>query len=121
MARVLVVDDEPGMGETLRDILTDEGHEVTVAERGARAVELLRQDAELDVVLLDMRMPDMSGAEVFRQLRQLHPELKVVTMTGYSPDDLLAEVEAGGIYATLTKPMDIPRLLELIREAGASD
>lgn len=117
MTHVLIVDDEPGMGETLQDILGEEGHQVSVALRGREAVEILRETADVDLVLLDMKMPDMNGAEVYRALRELRPELKVVTVSGYSPEDWMDEVLKGGVWATLTKPVDIGRLLELVEQA----
>lgn len=118
MPHVLIVDDEPGMGETLQDILTDEGHQVSIALGGGQALDILARSPDIDLVLLDMRMPDMNGAQLLQELRRLCPDLPVVTMSGYSPEEWLDTVRQG-VWASLTKPVDIVQLLGLVERAGA--
>lgn len=120
MARILLVDDEPGMGETLRDILEDEGHEVSLALDGGEALRQVEEDPALDLVLLDMRLPDMGGVELLLSLRSRRPQLLAAAISGYEAEEWGEEPPPDGLLAWFTKPVDIPRLLELIREAVPS-
>jgi CheY-like chemotaxis protein len=80
--RVLVIDDEPRVTQAITRILCRE-HEVTVVDRASAALELLQSGARFDVILCDINMPGMSGAELFRELEQLIPEVaaRVVFLT----------------------------------------
>jgi len=91
-ARVLVVDDEPGIVAGLRVFLEDEGMRVGSAGSGEEAVDIARNDPGFDVVVMDMRLPGMNGDTTIRALHDLCPDLKFIIHTGsaeYSiPDDL---------------------------------
>jgi two-component system NtrC family sensor kinase len=82
-SRILVVDDESEVAELIRDMLESAGHEVAVAESGAVALELL-DTARFDAVVSDLRMPDMDGAELWREVGRLHPALahRMMFITG---------------------------------------
>jgi len=110
---ILVVDDEPGVRHTLRKFLTGVGYEVFEAANGIEAVEQLRLSA-VDLVLLDLVMPEREGLETLGILRKEHPELKVIAMSGQFPD-LLHAAELLGAVASLPKPIRPAELLELVR------
>jgi CheY-like chemotaxis protein len=82
--RVLVVDDDPLVVASTAAMLEDVGHVVIEALSGTRALELLRQDASVDVVVTDHAMPGMTGAELARQISQNWPQLPVILATGYA-------------------------------------
>ena len=103
--RVLIVDDQPGMAETLADILEDEGCEVILATNGAQALQQAAKH-RIDMVLMDVIMPGMSGVDALRALRQVNPQTPVVMMTGYKVEHLMKEAMREGSLAVLQKPVD---------------
>jgi DNA-binding response OmpR family regulator len=105
-ARVLVVDDDQDIRESLAQILTEEGFDVTSASNGAEALEQIARRAP-DVMLLDLMMPVVTGWEVLEVLRRQdrNPELPIV---------VLSAVEAHGGTAYIQKPIGLPKLLALI-------
>jgi CheY-like chemotaxis protein len=82
--RVLVVDDEPQMCELVARILADAGYQVTTANDGPAAIALARQGGPPDLLLTDVKMPQMDGDELAARLRQSTPDLKVLYFTGFS-------------------------------------
>ncbi|HEX3898097.1 MAG TPA: response regulator [Mycobacteriales bacterium] len=111
---VLVVDDEPGMRETLVDILTSAGYIVTPAEDGAAALEKARAQP-YDVIIMDIRMPAMTGVEVLASLE--HPPPQVVLMTGYAVDEQLRSARENNAFAIMQKPFQVSYLLRIVAEA----
>jgi CheY-like chemotaxis protein len=114
---VLVVDDEFGMRETLVDILTSAGYVVTECGDGAAALELARAQP-YDVIIMDIRMPAMTGVEVLKSLE--HPPPQVVLMTGYAVDEQLRQARENNAFAIMQKPFQIPYLLRIIAAAANS-
>ncbi len=112
---ILVVDDEKNIRITLADILLGEGYEVRMAETGEKAVKLCRKQA-FDVILLDVRMPGMDGFEAFRLIRRERRTAYVIMMSAYSTQEFRRVALEEGAAAFLRKPLDIERLLQLIRE-----
>ncbi|MCX6067087.1 MAG: response regulator [Chloroflexi bacterium] len=108
--RILIVDDDRRMARTLVDILTMSGYEVLEANSGAKALELI-QERFFDCVLTDVKMPDMDGVELHRQLQQSQPGLPVVLMTAFASDDLINRGLDDGVVGVLDKPIDINHLL----------
>jgi CheY-like chemotaxis protein len=114
--RILIVDDNQAFAENLGEILADAGAEVQTASSGAAAVELV-QKTRFDLLLSDMRMPVMSGAELVHRIRRLDPGLPAIVITAYTNDDDLLAARQEGLLAVLPKPAPVARLLELV---GAS-
>ena len=110
--QILIVDDDPGMARTLRDIFRAKGYEAEVAHSGPEALDKVRESG-FDCVLTDIKMPGMDGVELYRLVKETQPELSVVFMTAYSTDRLVQEGLQAGAVATLTKPLDIDLLLSL--------
>jgi CheY-like chemotaxis protein len=105
LGRVLVVDDEPQVAGVLEDYFADEGYEVRVAYDGPalQAFEAWRPH----VVLLDLRMPGMSGAEVFRILRTKDPSIPVVFVTGADDEEMAKQLLRQGATDYVRKPVDL--------------
>lgn len=112
-ARVLIVDDDIGMTETLSDILEDLGHHVEVANDGFKAIEKVK-DQTFDVILLDIKMPGIDGVETYKEIKTIQPEAAVMMMTAYSVEALVAEALEEGAYGVMCKPINIVKVVEFI-------
>ncbi len=107
--RVLLVDDDPTVRDSLYDVLVSEGYGVIPAGNGVQAVGLAKR-LPFDLVLLDLNMPLMNGWDAFEQLTRGHPLVPVVIITA-RPNQVFTAASAGA-GALLEKPVDIPTLLE---------
>jgi two-component system, NtrC family, response regulator PilR len=114
-ARILVVDDERSMREMLAILLKREGHEVSVAENGRAAIELLDQ-RPFDLVVSDARMPDLDGLEVLRHARSINPTVIAIMVTAYGSPDLLRGVAQLGVNDYVEKPFNTEVLRFRIRK-----
>ncbi len=113
---VLVVDDEKNIRITLADILVGEGYEVRTADCGEKAVKLCHKRS-FDIIILDVRMPGMDGFEAFRLIRRERRDICVIMMSAYSTQEFRRVALDEGAAAFLRKPLDVERVLELIRKA----
>lgn len=118
-SKVLIVDDERNMRITLAQILSAAGHRASVADSGEAAVSL-SQAEPFDAVVMDVRMTGMNGVEAFREIRRTHPGCRFILMSAYAMEDLRQAAIAEGVAAFLRKPLDIPRLLELLAQPGGT-
>jgi DNA-binding NtrC family response regulator len=114
--KILIVDDEERFRNTMCKLLTVEGFEASTAGSGTQALEELRQRA-YDVVILDVRMPEMTGVQVLAEIRKIDPEIEVIIMTGYASVDTAKEIMRIGAYDYLLKPYAINELIEKIDAA----
>jgi CheY-like chemotaxis protein len=112
----LIVDDNPTFAENMGEILRDGGDEAVVAQSGAEALAAAR-GRRFDAILTDMRMPLMGGAEVVHELRRLDPGAPAMVITAHVGDDAIEAARREGLLAVLPKPVDVPRLLELLASA----
>jgi CheY-like chemotaxis protein len=120
--RVLVVDDNIDNGESLRDVLRIEGHEVVVARDGPAALAALDHFAA-DVVLLDVGLPRMDGYMVAHAIRArfgVKPRPRLIALTGYARDEDKQSAMRSGFDEHLTKPVDPDRLLRVIVDESAA-
>jgi two-component system response regulator HydG len=113
--RLLAVDDNRSLVESLGDIFEARGYAVDIAYDGEQAVERVRNGA-YDCILMDIRMPKMSGVDAFKEIKKLSPNTPVILMTAYSVQDLIDEALAEGVFAVIHKPVAIDRILEMIEE-----
>ena len=104
--RILIVDDDHAMANTLRDIFKAKAYEAQATYSGPEALDKVKKD-HFDCVLTDIKMPEVNGVELYRAIKALRPDLPVVLMTSYSADVLVKEGLEEGAIATLTKPLDI--------------
>lgn len=115
--RVLVVEDHEDSAQWLKVLLTQQGYDVTVAHDGRHARDL-REQSTPDLVLLDVRLPDTDGVDLFRALRQAQPDLEGIVMTGHgSVPGAVKAIQAGAINY-VEKPIDPSVLLALLEKAG---
>jgi signal transduction histidine kinase/DNA-binding response OmpR family regulator len=114
--RILVVDDEPRMTDSVKALLAADGHDVVTANSGSEALAKLDKNA-FDVVLADLRMPDVDGLEVLRAARQIAPDRPVVMMTAYASLDSAVAAINDGAYDYLIKPIDLTEMRLTIRRA----
>jgi CheY-like chemotaxis protein len=119
IGRVLVVDDEAQVCEMVRDALVEFGYEVAVASGGLEALGLMSSFGP-DAVLLDVLMPGMPGAEVLARLRQDHPGVAVVMLTGNQDQQAARRLLANGAFDYVRKPFDLQVLERVMAAAVAS-
>jgi CheY-like chemotaxis protein len=119
IGRVLVVDDEAQVCEMVRDALVEFGYEVAVASGGPEALGLVSSFGP-DAVLLDVLMPGMSGAEVLARMRQDHPAVAVVMLTGNQDQHAARQLLANGAFDYVRKPFDLQVLERVMAAAVAS-
>jgi CheY-like chemotaxis protein len=113
---VLVIDDEEIVRRTAQATLERFGYKVLVAEDGVQGVKRFRElAAEIDVVLLDMTMPAMSGEETFRELRRIQPEVRVVLSSGYNEVEASRRFSGKRLAGFVQKPYTAARLAEAMQ------
>jgi DNA-binding NtrC family response regulator len=115
---ILVVDDEPGIRTMVQYELTQQGYKILSADSGVRALEVLGKES-VDLILTDMRMPQMDGLDLVVQVRKAHPKLPIILMTGFV-EDRVQKVQEFNLSGTLHKPFTIDQLSELIGKALAA-
>ncbi|HQG56723.1 MAG TPA: sigma-54 dependent transcriptional regulator [Bacteroidales bacterium] len=116
MPRILVIDDEKSIRNTLKEVLEYENHEVDLAEDGPSGIELFSNNA-YDIVLCDIKMAKMDGIEVLEKILEISPDTPVIMISGHGNIDTAVESIKKGAYDFLEKPLDLNRLLITIRNA----
>ncbi len=120
MAKILIIDDERGIRNTLREILADEGHEVEVAENGKQGLEMAQAKA-YDLIFSDIKMPEMDGMEVLKALKngenEENGETPVVMISGHGDVETAVQALKMGAYDFLLKPLDLNRILITTKNA----
>lgn len=116
-ATLLFVDDEPNILSALRRLFRPRGYRVLTAESGAEGLEVLAQEP-VDLVISDMRMPEMDGARFLAQVRQRWPDVLRLLLTGYSDIQSIQDaINCGEIYRYITKPWDDTDIVLVVRHA----
>jgi two-component system response regulator AtoC len=113
---ILVVDDDEVMRQTLSDVLTKRGYAVATAETGGQTLSCLK-DQPFDLILLDIRLPDMDGLDVLKRLKEIESDLMVIVMTAYSDVQTAVTAIKSGAYDYIDKPFELEELKILIRKA----
>ncbi len=116
MANLLIVDDEQGMRQLLSLVFGRAGHMVRAAENGRRALVLL-QEQPADLIVSDIRMPDMGGIELLRAARELSPDVAVVMMTAFATVETAREAFKLGADDFIQKPFDVDELKLIVEKA----
>ena len=114
--KILIVDDEPRMCDSLKFILSHQGYETHTSNSGTKAIEHLSKD-HFDLVLLDMVMPDLSGNSVMDYVHGRTPDTPVIVITGYGSLDSAVEAMRGGAFDYVRKPLDFDELLTSVGNA----
>lgn len=119
--RILVVDDEEGMRQTLGDILIEEGYQVSLAKDGYQAIKQVEEanvkKENFQLVLLDIRLPGIDGVETFKEIKKISPRTDVIMMTAYTVAQLVEEAIKEGAFAVVYKPFDLNFILSHIEKA----
>ena len=116
MAQILIVDDDHQLRQSFERLLAAEGYEVRTASSGEAGIDAVRQSAP-DVVVMDVRMPGISGLEAYAAMREIEPRLPVIIMTAFGTTEIAIEATKMGAYDYILKPFDIPDILKLIDKA----
>jgi len=118
MGAILVIDDEPGIRATVKDILEDEGYEALTAEDGPSGLEALKRDS-VDVVVLDVWLPRMGGIDVLKAIKAGHPAVETIVVSGHASIDMAVSAVKLGAFDFIEKPLSIERLITAVRNARA--
>ena len=116
MPKILIVDDDKGIRQTLRDILEFEKYKVEEAVDGLDCMVKIKQGS-FDVIILDIKMPKMDGMDVIEKIQTMKPDLPVVMISGHGNIDTAVEAVKKGAFDFISKPPDLNRLLITIRNA----
>ncbi|MDD5057348.1 MAG: response regulator [Sideroxydans sp.] len=111
--RILVVDDDRRIVKTTCDILKIKGYEAVAAYSGEEGVAKVKADVP-DCVLMDIKMPGISGVEALKQMRRIAPALPIILVSAYAADDLMEAAKRAGAYAILSKPLNFPLILSFL-------
>jgi len=113
---ILVADDEPNIRRVLEALFTKEGHTVLTAENGKRAVDLA-STTSIDLLISDLIMPDMTGVEVLRSVKQLQPHCAAIILTAYGTIKTAVEAMRLGAFNYIAKPFDMDEVRVMARQA----
>jgi len=111
MAKILIVDDETGIVDEIKDFFEEEGFEVHTADSGEDGIEMV-QSVQPDLMILDMKLPDISGIEVLKVAKEKSPHTKVIVVTGYVDQSLIDKAEELGRDSFLQKPFNLTFLID---------
>lgn len=119
MYKILVVDDEKEIVNVLEEFLTKTGYEVLIALSGSKAIEIINSDLAFDLIIVDLKMPEVNGFEVIKRLKETNRNIPVIVLSGVikngkESDDLkcLGYNEEDILY----KPIDPPQFLDMIKK-----
>src|SRR5947209_9725258 len=116
MANLLIVDDELSMRQFLTHLFQRDGHSIRVAENGRKAMAVLREQPA-DVIISDVKMPDMGGIDLLRAARELQPDVEVIMMTAFANEQTAHEAFLLGAFDFVHKPFDNNLLREKVSRA----
>jgi two-component system response regulator AtoC len=112
---ILIVDDDEIMRDTLSDVLKKKGYDVSVASSGNEALSAIRKNI-VDLIVLDMRLPDLDGIEVLKRVKEFDTEILVIMMTAYSDVQTAVSAMKSGAYHYINKPFELEELTLLIEK-----
>ncbi len=118
--RVLLIDDDPSIADTLPRVLAAEGFDVVVRQRGDEGLAVATGEM-VNVVITDLRLPGLGGIELIKRLRVAQPRLPVILVTAFGTTETAIEATKFGAYDYLLKPFAIPQLIEMVRKAADSN
>jgi two-component system nitrogen regulation response regulator NtrX len=118
MPSILIIDDEQGIRSVLRDVLADEGYDVLLAEDGLRGLSLLETNP-VDLVILDVWLPNMGGIDVLKKMKADFPDVEVIIISGHANIDLAVNAVKIGAFDFLEKPLSLERTITVVRNALA--
>ncbi len=117
MAKILLIDDERSIRNTIKEVLEFEKFEVETAEDGEQGLELFKSKP-FDAILCDIKLPRMDGHEIFKHIRELNPDVPVIMISGHGTIETAVDLIKNGAYDYLEKPIDLNRLLIAVKNAS---
>jgi len=119
-ASILIVADEPIVREAIRDWLVDAGYDVTTAETGERALEIVAE-RDFGLIILDVRLPGKTGIRVLEEMKEAKPNVKAIIITAYASPQMHTEAIRFGALHYLSKPIAPDELEKIVQEALADE
>ena len=119
IANVLLVDDEVEFVETFGERLTMRNLEISKAFSGKEALKVLKKNKNIEVVILDVKMPEMDGIETLTEIKQIFPLVEVIMLSGHSTVESAIEGMKKGAFDYLMKPCDMDQIIAKVGEAAA--
>ncbi|GAK07009.1 MULTISPECIES: response regulator [Geomicrobium] len=116
MQRVLIVDDEAGIRKLIEAVLMEEGYYVHLASNGYQALEAMEK-MTFELVMLDVKLPGLSGIDVLKKIRKQGSDVRVIMMTAYEELNFDKELHEQGVTASIAKPFDITVIRQLVEKA----
>ena len=111
--RILIVDDEEGIRESLKLIL-GEKYELLLATSSKECLSYIKNENDINLVLLDIKMPKVDGLEILKQLKEINPDIKVIMVTGYKSVETATEAIKAGASDYIVKPFNSSDILEAV-------
>ena len=114
---ILIVDDDPHFCETLKDDLEEMKYNISVSYNGKQAISYIKEN-DVDIILIDVKMPELNGLELFLTIREIKSKITGIMITGYHSEvkNLVEEAIKNDLYSCLYKPLDKEKLIKLIEE-----
>jgi len=111
--KILIVDDEEGIRESLKLILSDH-YELMLTDDGSQCLDILSNADDIGLVLLDIKMPQVSGLNVLKEIKEKYPAMKVIMITGYKSVETASEATSLGAAGYIVKPFKSDEILEVV-------
>jgi two-component system response regulator (stage 0 sporulation protein F) len=112
-AQILIIDDEPAIGQLFKDILEKNGYQVTTVTSSLEALELIARE-RFDLIFLDLAMPELDGSELFRRIRKVDKQVPIAIITGYPDSELLKKAKEHGPFMIMIKPFTGDEILQAV-------
>ena len=119
-ARILLIEDDSGITDTLQRVLAAEGHEVAIEKRGDDGLARAIKDP-FNLVITDLKLPGLNGLELVRELHAAKPRLPIILITGHGTTETAIEATKLGAYDYMLKPLEVPEFIELVGKAADSN
>ncbi|MFC2045272.1 response regulator [Chloroflexota bacterium] len=110
---ILIIDDEPIIGELFKRSLSEQGHDITTCVKGVQSLDIISNQS-FDLIFLDLMLPDLGGIEVFKHIRRVDEKIPVVIITGLYESDLVNQVMTLGPFMVLKKPFTITTINSIV-------
>ncbi|TFG62071.1 MAG: sigma-54-dependent Fis family transcriptional regulator, partial [Spirochaetales bacterium] len=120
MAKILIIDDEPRIRETLSDILKDEKHSIATAADGLEGLNICKEET-IHLIFLDVWLPNMGGIDVLKEVKRNFPEIEVIIISGHGNIDLAVKAVKLGAFDFLEKPLSLDKIITITRNALAME
>ncbi len=117
MARILAVDDEPGILLIMKAVLGTQKHEVVSIQDGNKALEILDSDEKLDCMISDVRMDPVNGIELLQHAKKVRPSMPVIMVTAFYSNDASETARGMGAFGYISKPFKADELISLVKRA----